>query len=329
MKTWVVLPAVLLVGTVAVGSWYVIALPAPAERWLGYVEADYVKVAPTQQGQLASLMVARGDEIGAGAPLFSQDDVADRAALNQAKATAVQEREKLEDLNAPGRDLEILQARADLVDMRAAHDRVARDLRRNELIVANGAVSRQSVDQLRDDTQSAQAKIDSAQAKLALAMDSTGRAHNIAAQQAAVAAALASEAAAQWRFDQRHVSALSAGRIADTYAKPGETVGAGVPVVSLLPSENIFVRFFIPETALARVHPGDLVAIDCDSCSGARVARITFVAPQPEYTPPVIYSQGTRGSLVYLIEAAPDPLRLPLLKPGQPVDVRPRAAAAR
>ena len=47
------------------------------------------------------------------------------------------------------------------------------------------------------------------------------------------------------------------------------------------------------------------------------------MAPQPEYTPPVIYSESTRGDLVYLIEARPEPSSAASLKPGQPVDVRP------
>jgi HlyD family secretion protein len=271
--------------------------------------------------------VARGDEVRSGDKLFAQDDVEDRAALDQAIAAQAQERAKLADLEAPSRTPEISQAQAELSDVQAAHDRVARDLARNEAILASGAVTRQSVDQLRDDAKSARSKIEASQAKLAMMMETTGSAHAIVAQQAAVLAATASQAAAQWHFDQRHVAAPAAGRIADSYAKPGETIGAGVAVVSLLPPANIFVRFFVPETALARVHPGDWVAIACDSCPPNLFARISFVATQSEYTPPVIYSQGTRGSLVYLIEAFPDPNRLPLLKPGQPVDVRPDVAA--
>src|SRR5271165_4922118 len=154
----------------------------------------------------------------------------------------------------------------------------------------------------------------------------TGREYEIAAQRAMVEQARAGLAQAQWRVDQRHVSAPIAGLVSDTYARPGETINAGAPVVSLLPPENILVRFFVPETALARLHPGDRMGIACDSCPPDLQARISFVATAPEYTPPVIYSQGARGSLVYLIEARPDHDHGPLLKPGQPVDVTPPAA---
>jgi len=129
-------------------------------------------------------------------------------------------------------------------------------------------------------------------------------------------------AQAQWRVDQRHVSAPVAGLVSDTYARPGETINAGVPVVSLLPPQNILVRFFVPETELATLHTGDRLTIGCDACGPDLTATVSFIAPQPEYTPPVIYSETNREKLVYLIEAHPPPDQAAHLKPGQPVDVR-------
>jgi len=124
---------------------------------------------------------------------------------------------------------------------------------------------------------------------------------------------------------QRRVSSPVAGRVADVLARPGETLIAGAPVVSLLPPENLFVRFFVPEAALATLHRGDTVALACDSCAPGLRATISFIAPQAEYTPPVIYSEESRAKLVYLIEARPAPSDAARLNPGQPVTVRPIA----
>jgi HlyD family secretion protein len=316
------------IGAIAAGAWFGLRHGSVGDHWLGYADADYVKIGPTQQGRLTMLSVARGDTIAAGATLFTQDDVNDRAARDQAQAELAQASEKLADLKASGREAEIVQARADIQDRQAAYDRVARDLARNEAIVGSGAATRQSVDQLRADARSAQARVESAKARLDLIADSSGRSHAIAAQNAAVAAARAGLAAAQWRLDERRVAAPAGGLIADTYAQPGETLAAGAPVVSLLPPENILVRFFVPETELARLHPGDLVRVACDSCPRDLQAQISFVASAPEYTPPVIYSQGSRGSLVFLIEARPVRDQRFVLKPGQPVNVSPVAPRA-
>ena len=327
MKSRVVLIG-LVVAVLAAGvAWYRVGRNPAPERWLGYADADYVKVAPTQLGRLVSLAVARGDAVTAGTPLFQQDETDDRATRDQAAASLAEAQEKLADLQAPGRIDEILQAQADVADTNAAYERAARDLTRGESLVVSGAASRQSVDQMRADASSTAARLRSAQARLALMNDTNGRAHAIAAQTAAVAAARSALASAQWRLDERHVAEPASGRVADTFAKPGETIAAGTPVVSILPPENIFVRFYVPEPALARLHLGDKVGIACDSCPPDLQATLSFVATQPEYTPPVIYSEGTRGSLVYLIEARPDAAERAALKPGQPLEVLPAAGA--
>jgi HlyD family secretion protein len=158
---------------------------------------------------------------------------------------------------------------------------------------------------------------------MSLILASNAREHAIAAETNAVEAAGKALAQAQWRLDERVVNAPASGIVADTFAEPGETVNAGASVVEILPPENILVRFFVPEAELVGVHVGDGVKVTCDSCPTDLTAKISFVATQSEYAPPVIYAQGTRGALVYLIEARPEPARATLLKPGQPVEVFP------
>jgi HlyD family secretion protein len=111
-------------------------------------------------------------------------------------------------------------------------------------------------------------------------------------------------------------------------AQPGETMAAGAPVVSILPPENIFVRFFVPETALSGLHRGDRVSFGCDGCPRELAGTISFISPTAEYTPPVIYSESTRAKLVYRIEARPRADQAAFFNPGQPIDVRPIRAGA-
>jgi HlyD family secretion protein len=49
---------------------------------------------------------------------------------------------------------------------------------------------------------------------------------------------------------------------------------------------------------------------------------VNYISTQAEFTPPVIYSQGSRAKLVYMIEAGFASSDAVHLKPGQPVDVR-------
>ena len=70
---------------------------------------------------------------------------------------------------------------------------------------------------------------------------------------------------------------------------------------------------------LPNIAYGDLVKIGCDGCAGDLSARVSFIAKQSEFTPPVIYSREERAKLVFLIEALPE--KPGALRVGQPVDV--------
>jgi HlyD family secretion protein len=290
--------------------------------WQGYVEADYVKVAPVQQGLLTAISVARGDQIAKGAALFTQDDTAERAARDQAARQLSQAEQQLANLETGGKPTEVTQAEANLADARANLARAERDLQRDEALLRRGYATAQSVDQRRADHRSAEAKVQAAEAALAQAKAPMGRQREIEAQRAAVAAARAAVAMAQWRLDQRTVTAPVSGRVADVLAQPGETMAAGAPVVSILAPENIFVRFFVPETALSSLHRGEHVAFACDGCPSGLVGTISYISPTAEYTPPLIYSESTRAKLVYRIEARPRLDQAALFNPGQPMDVR-------
>jgi HlyD family secretion protein len=151
------------------------------------------------------------------------------------------------------------------------------------------------------------------------------RSDEIAAANAEVNAATDALAQAQWRIDQKSQAAPAAGLVADTLYRPGEWVAAGAPVVSLLPPGNVKVRFYVPETMLATIRTGDPVVVRCDGCGGDVAAKVSFIAPQAEYTPPVIYSRENRAKLVYHVEALPDAAN-PALHPGLPVEVSRPAA---
>lgn len=244
-RRFTALAAILLAGTAGAGWWWMTRTPAPVE-WQGYAEADFVKIGPTQQGLLTSLYVARGSRVAAGAPLFDQDDTADVAYRDQMSRQLKQAEEQLANLQAGGKLTEIQQAEANLDNAKAARDRIEGDLRRNEILVKTFAATQQLVDQQRADLRSAIAKVQAMEAMLAQMRAPMGREGEIKAQAAMVESLRAAVAMAQWRIDQRHVMAPATGVVADVLARPGETIPAGGSVVSLLPPENIFVRFFVP-----------------------------------------------------------------------------------
>jgi HlyD family secretion protein len=137
--------------------------------------------------------------------------------------------------------------------------------------------------------------------------------------EAAVRQAKANLDWSQTRLERRNARSPAAGTIQQIYFRPGETVAPGRPVLSLLPPENLKIRFFAPETLVSDVKYGETVAVSCDGCAAGLKAKVTFISGSAEYTPPVIYSLDERAKLVYLIEA--HPLDPDTFRVGQPVTV--------
>lgn len=136
--------------------------------------------------------------------------------------------------------------------------------------------------------------------------------------QAALREAEARLVSAQTRLARRNILSPVSGVVQQIYFREGELVVAGKPIIAILPPGNIKVRFYVAQALLPRIATGDIVAVHCDGC-GAQNAKISFIARQAEYTPPVIYSEQERNKLVFLVEALPE--KPADLRVGQPVNV--------
>ena len=141
------------------------------------------------------------------------------------------------------------------------------------------------------------------------------------AKQKRLAAAKEQLAEAKWAFHQKTVYAPVSGIIFDTFYRKGEKVIANQPALAILAPQNIKVLFFIPEQQLSSIKIGQTIYFNCDGCKEATKAKITYISPEAEYTPPIIYAEKTRYKLVFLARA-----RLPLetalnFRPGQPLEV--------
>jgi HlyD family secretion protein len=126
---------------------------------------------------------------------------------------------------------------------------------------------------------------------------------------------------ANWKLAQKRQCAPKDALVFDTLYRPGEWVAAGKPVVMLLPPENVKVRFFVPETVVGSIHPGDRVTVRADGMTEPLAGKVSFISPQAEFTPPVIYSRESRTKLVFMIEARFGGTEGGRLHPGQPVEV--------
>jgi HlyD family secretion protein len=247
----------------------------------GYGEADYIYLSSQDAGVVGELFVREGDAVEAGARVFRLDP--ERLAYG-AESAALQR-------SAATAAVRTAQAQATLAQ---------RNYARSAQLAERGFYSRARLDADR-------AALDVANAQLAQAR-----------RQAAAAGA--ETGLAEERLGDLAGTAPRAGTIEQIYHRTGEVVSAGQPIAALLAPENMKVRFFAPEAMLVQLPVGARVLVSCDGCERPVEARVSFVAREPQFTPPVIYSLDQRDKLVFLVEArfdAATPIR-----PGMPVDVR-------
>lgn len=285
----------------------------------GYVEGEFVRVAPTSGGLLKKLSVERGQSVQTDDPLFSLDLIELSAQRDSAAASVQQVQAELNDLLKGERpeEIEILrqqqeQAQATLINAQAEYDRVLP-------LSQNGAVSLSKRDTAKAALDSAKARMAELEAQLKTA-NLGARVDRIEAMKASVEVAKLTLTQAEKKLQDAAPRAPVAGMIEDTLFRPGEYVAAGQPVVVLFPPENVKIRFYISQEIVPQLKMDQAITVSCDGCAAPIDARISYIAPESEYTPPVIYSVESRDKLVFLIEAQPDAYTS-ALRPGLPVDI--------
>jgi HlyD family secretion protein len=294
---------------------------APA-AWSGYAEGDYVYVSAPLAGQLQTVSVQAGQSVAPGAALFTLESESEQAARAEAAARLDAAQAQATNLDKGKRPDELAVSKAQLEQAQTNAALAQRELARQQGLVAKGFVSKAVLDNASTALHQAKARVEELTAALRVAR-LPARLEDRTAAQATAKAAQDVLLQSTWRADQKVQTAPVQALVTDVFYQPGEFVPAGQPVVSLLPPQNRKARFFVPETDLARLQLGQTVQLHCDGCAGAIPATISRIATQPEYTPPVIYSNLQRAKLVFMVEAKPDAAHAAQIKPGQPLEVTP------
>lgn len=285
----------------------------------GYVEGEYVLMAPVEVAQIDAVTVRRGDRVAEGQILVELERRDAEIALAQSRAALAQAESKLADLSTGRRDAEIAVIEAALAQARAQEAEAAREVDREADLLHKGVVTQAKFDVTATQHEIAAAKVAELEANLSVAR-LPARQEAIKAAKAAIDGAKAAQDSASWRMGKRVITATASGTVFDVIRNPGEIAGPAAPVLSILPDGGVKLRLFVPETALAQVSVGTVLAVECDACAPGQTATVSYVADAPEFTPPVIYSLENRQKLVFLVEARPDAGADSLI-PGQIVSV--------
>ncbi len=291
----------------------------PSGQYVGYVEAEWRHLAAPASGWVTTLQVDEGDRISQGDILITLDSEAEVAALNEAKARVEQRLAEARNIETGARSAEILALEARLDEARARLTKAERDRDRILPLVAQGLEPRSTGEQLTADADAAKALVSALSEDIEVA-SLAGRPEAQSAADAQIRAARSAHAAARYTHAKRTLRAPADGRVERVILREGEFAAAGAPIVSIAPDDARKVRFFLPQSALPGIALGDVIQIHADGQAQHERARISYIASDAEFTPPVIYSKDERQKLVFLVEADLPPETS--LKPGLPVDVR-------
>lgn len=294
-----------------------------SDRYLGYVEGETSLIAPPVAGRLVQRPVDRGVQVRKGDRLFVIDPVLAQAEVARAEGALSEAKSRYENLLKGKRPEEKEVTTAQRHETEAALAMAETEYRRQSELLAKGVGTRKDY----ENAESTMHQLRMRQASLVAqekVNDLAARPDEIAAARAMVDQDQAALDQAKKRLDDLMPVAPEDGLIENTFFNVGEWVPAGTPVVSLLPPFRVKLRFFVPQEDVARAQMGQTVSFTCDSCPPDLKARIIYISPRSEFTPPVIYSQTARMKLVFMIEARPEPTdtRLP---PGLPITVAPLA----
>jgi HlyD family secretion protein len=291
---------------------------APAPLATGYVEGEYVLLAPVETGRIDALLKKRGDRIAKNEVLVRMEASDAEIALRQAEAALEQARAQLENLKEGKRPEEIAAIDATVQSAAAQAAEAKRVFDREAELARRGVNAKADLDRASTAFQQAEALVNQMRANLAVAR-LPARPKEIDAASAQVKQAEEQLADARWRLEQKALKVAVDGVVEDVVRRQGEIAGPSQPVLSILPDGAVKVRLYVGESHISQLSLGTSVNIRCDGCPKDLSATISYISSGPEFTPPVIYSLENRQKLVYLIEARPDG-ESEALKPGLVVD---------
>lgn len=331
-----IVPVVLLLAAAGAGiAWYLgvpqrygYLLPAPPTQVIyGNVDIRQVSLGFRVGGRLAAVAVEEGDAVKAGGVLACLDsgpyDIAVRAAEENVAALKA----TLDKLKAGARPSEIAKARAAYEEQVASLANTELALSRAGQLRSQGTVAQSSLDTATAAKDMASARVASAKAALSL-IEEGSRTEDITAAEAQLRAAEAQLDAARTSLADTELKAPADGVILSRVSEPGAIVASSTNVLVLALTEPVWVRAYVSETDLGRVHPGLKVKVTSDSMTGAGYeGQVGFISPVAEFTPKAVETPDLRTDLVYRLRIIIDHPGKDL-RQGMPVTVHLPPAAS-
>ena len=265
----------------------------------GTIEFTQTDVAGTVAARVEKILVEEGKDVSAGDTLVILRQTGLPQDIEQRRARLAASTAELADLERGARPAELDRARADLRSATSEAERTASDSLRMARLLAAGGISQSEFDAVAGAARVAGARRDAAREVVRL-LEAGTRPDRISAARAAVAAARAQLAMGQAAVEELVLTAPVSGRVMARHVERGEVIGAGIPVVSLGDTRQVWVRVYVTAPVFASIQVGDTVPVTIDGLGDtAFPARVAALATAAEFTPRVALTEKERSDLLF------------------------------
>ena len=274
--------AVVVLAAIAAIAWYVwdqnvSGLPDGFAMGNGRLEADQIDIATRMPGRIAEIRVSEGELVQAGDVLAVMDTRELEAQLARARADAARAASQVEEVRA-------------LIELRRAEQTQAEDDCARAIELADRGVNPQVV-------------VDHQRIRLATAVAALNAAlAQLNSAQLGVEAASALVAQIETQVGDATLIAPVLGRVLYRLAQPGEVLGGGGKVITLLDLSQVYLEMFLPADQAMRTGLGAEARIRLDSIPYAVPAYVSFVSPEAQFTPKQVETADEREKLMFRVK---------------------------
>jgi len=309
-KKWIVTGVIVAAVAIAVMVWIKMKPSGPGVGFVsgnGRVEATDIDIATKLAGRVQNMLVDEGDFVKAGQPLAQmQVDVLD-AQRDEARAQSAQAVTAVASAEAQvaARKSDTTAAEATVTQRASELDAAQRRFARVKTLSTNGVATMQELDDNRAAVQGAEAAVTAAQAQVEAAEAAVKAAQaQVSGANSGVTASEATIARVEADIVDSQLKSPRDGRVQYRVAQPGEVLAAGGKVLNLVDLNDVYLTFFLPETAVGKVPLGSEVRVILDAAPQYVIpAQVSFVATVAQFTPKTVETATERQKLMFRVKA--------------------------
>lgn len=252
----------------------------------GTFEAVTVTISAQSTGRIVSFNAAEGDKLNAGDAVCSIDSTAlllqRNTLLQQQKALLAGKPDQARQLAALKE--QIAKQHKEIARLQALTADNAVPLKQLEDAQSNLAILQSQYDAMLSSLSKSSASIDGNVAVITTQLDQV-----------------------DYNIDQCNVTTPVAGTVLAQYARTGEFVSAGKPLVKIADTDNMYMRAYVTSDQLSAITIGRKVKVWADFGADERYpyeGTVTWIASESEFTPKNIQTKNSRANLVYAVKIA-------------------------